>query len=361
MAMSWQEKVAKKTGKNLLGHALGLGENTGFIDTGSYALNLLGSGSVFGGIPNNSFTGLAGETTTGKTFFSLGIVKHFFENPEAGCYYADTEAAVQKSTAEMRGIDSMRIIQLESLCVEDFRTDMLEQMEVYEALGPDRPPAIAVLDSLGNLSTRKELEDTSTFGDSKEAQKRRETRDMTKPGLLKGTFRLLRQKMARLKVPMIITNHIYSTMDQYRPKEIAGGSGLKYAADTIWMLTKSKAREADARDGDVIGSKITVTSYKSRMARENAQVQVLLDYAKGLDRYYGLMDIAIDSGIFQTLPKGLELPDGTKVSRKEVLRNPDQIYTQDILKAIDEAAAPVFKYGQGREFIEPEDESEEVS
>lgn len=362
MAKSFWEKLAKKVDKNLLGEGLGTAEFTGYIDTGSYSLNMLASGSLFGGIPNNSFTGLAGETTTGKTFFSLGIAKNFLDhNEDAGVVYADSESAIQKAMAEARGMDGMRITQLEPATVEQFRTDMLQFIETYGTF-EDRPPLMAVLDSLGALSTNKEMEDTGTFGDSKEAQKRRETKDMTRPGLIKGSFRVLRLKMAKLKVPMIITNHLYANIGGYGPtKEMAGGSGLKYAADAIWFLTKAKAKEGDKADGEVIGSKITATAVKSRLARENAKVQVLLNYDTGLDRYYGLLDMGIEAGVIQQLPKGFEFPGGVKASRRDVLKNPEQVYTQEVLKQIDEAANPMFSYGKdgNPNYVEPDEETEE--
>jgi len=363
MAQGFWRKLAKKTNNNMLADGLGSAEFDGYIDTGAYTMNMILSGSVFGGIPNNSFTGLAGDPATGKTFFALSISKHFLDSdPEAGVLYGDTESAIQKAVAESRGMDTERITQFEPHTVEDFRTDVLKFMEVYGDVSSDeRPKLMAVLDSLGNLSTQHELETTSNFGDTKEAEKKRNTKDMSRPGLIKGSFRLLRQKMAYLKVPMIITNHVYASMNQYGPqKEMGGGSGLKYAADSILFLSKAKAKEGDDSSGEVIGSKITLTAVKSRLGRENAKVQVLLNYDTGLDRYYGLMDMAIEAGVFKVLSKGLELPGGVKAARKEILSNPEQIYTKEILEQIDEAAKPRYIYGKGERttmpFIEPEDE-----
>lgn len=350
MAMTQWEKLARKTKTNLLSEGVGSAEFTGYIDTGAYTLNMINSGSLFNGIPNNSFTGLAGETSTGKTFFALAITKHFLDaDKNAGVLYVDTESAVRRAMAENRGMETHRITGFEPDTVEEYRTKMLEYMAAYaEIPEKERFKMIAVLDSMGNLSTIKEITDTGTFGDTKEAEKRRTTKDMTKPGILKGTFRLLRTRMAKLHVPMLITDHVYANIGGYGPtKEIAGGSGLKYAADMILMLTKAKAREGDTSDGDVIGSKITVKAYKSRLGRENAEVQVLLNYDTGLDRYYGLMDMAVDAGVFQKATKGLILPGGTAVSRKEILKNPEQVYTMDVLKAIDEAASPMYRYGTG--------------
>jgi hypothetical protein len=190
---------------------------------------------------------------------------------------------------------------------------------------------------------------------------------MTRPGLLKGSFRVLRLKMAKLKVPMIITNHVFANIGGYGPQQsMGGGSGLKYAADAIYFLTKSKAKEDDASDGAVIGSKITVTAIKQRLGRENAKVAVLLNYDTGLDKYYGLMDMAISAGVFTKAAKGLILPGGVNVARKEILNNPEQVYTTDLLQAIDEAARPMYVYGSETggsplPYVSPEDELEDES
>jgi RecA/RadA recombinase len=347
----------------MLGEGVGSAEFNGYLDTGCYTLNMISSGSLFNGIPNNSFTGFAGESTTGKTFFALAIAKNFLENiPDSGVLYADSESAVRKAMAENRGMDGMRITQFDVDTVEAFRTKMLHFLNNYGDFDPEeRMPLLVVLDSLGNLSTNKELEDTATVGDTKEAEKKRNTKDMTRAPLIKGSFRVLRLKMAKLKVPMIITNHVYANISGYGPqKEMGGGSGLKYAADTIYFLSKSKAKAGDASDGEVIGSKITIRAVKSRLGRENAEVQALLNYDTGLDKYYGLMDMAEECGVFQKAAKGLILPGGTTASRKEILKNPDQVYTQEVLQAIDEAARPNYVYGSENPlpYISPDDELE---
>lgn len=364
MAQSVWQKIAKKTEQNLLSESKGSAEFNGYMDTGCYTLNMISSGSIFNGIPNNSFTGLAGESTTGKTFFALAVAKNFLTaNEDAGVWYADSESAIRKAMAENRGMSSDRILMSEPDTVEEFRTNALQTLAAYESM-PEKPPFLFILDSLAALSTAKEIEDTGTFGDTKEAEKRRNTKDLTRPGLLKGTFRVLRKPCARLKIPMLITNHVYANIGGYGPTSVmGGGSGLKYAADTIFTLTKAKAKEGDDAKGDVIGAKITISALKSRMGRENAKVQCLLNYDTGLDKYYGLMDMAEEAGVFQTASKGLILPGGAAVSRKEILKNPDQVYTKEILEAIDEAARPMFVYGSENgnplPYVAPEDEVED--
>ncbi len=130
-------------------------EYSGCIDSGSYILNACLTGSLYGGVPNNKITAFAGETTTGKTFFVLGIIQHFLSsNPDAGVFFFDTEAAVTKTMMETRGIDTSRVIISEPETIQQFRHTCLQILENYEK-SSKRPPMMFVLDSLGQLSTTK--------------------------------------------------------------------------------------------------------------------------------------------------------------------------------------------------------------
>jgi len=307
----------------------------GYIDTGCYALNAVLSGSIYGGIPNNKITAFAGESATGKTFFVLGVVRSFLEqHPEGGVVYYDTEAAVTKEMMEARGIDTKRVIIAEPDTLQKFRTHALKLLDAYDKKKEgERPPMMFVLDSLGMLSTSKEMEDSMEGKD---------TRDMTKAQIIKAAFRTLTLKLAKVKVPMVVTNHVYELVGSYVPtKELGGGTGLKYAASTIAMLGKRKEKDGT----EVIGNIIKVKMYKSRLSKENSQVEVLLSYQKGLDKYYGLLDIAEKHGIFKKSSTRYELPDGSKVFGKNINEDPEKYYTEEVLKQIDEAAKKEFSYG----------------
>lgn len=315
----------------------GSAEYTGCIDTGSYILNAVLSGSIYGGVPNNKITAFAGESATGKTFFVLGIVKSFLDsNPDAGVMYYDTEAAVTKQMMESRGIDTKRVIVSEMDTIQKFRTHALKTLDFYEKSGDKRPPFMLVLDSLGLLSTTKEMEDTAEG---------KETRDMTKAQVIKAAFRVLTLKLAKVKVPLIVTNHVYASVGSYVPmNEISGGSGLKYAASTIAMLSKKKEKDSN---NDVVGNIVKVKMYKSRLSKENGDVEVRLSYHRGLDRYYGLLDLAEKYNIIRKVSTRYELPDGSKVFGKEINTNPEKYFTQEVLTQLDECAKKEFLYGQG--------------
>jgi len=314
---------------------VGSAEFGGFIDTGSYMLNAILSGSIFGGVPDNKVTAFAGESATGKTYFVLGVVKSFLDsNKTAGVIYYDTEAAVTKHMMEERGIDTGRVIIAEPDTIQKFKTHALKMLDAYEKQPEDkRPPMMFVLDSLGLLSTTKEMEDS---------MEGKETRDMTKSQMIKAAFRVLTLKLAKVKVPMLVTNHVYEVIGSYVPtKELGGGTGLKYAASTIAMLSKKKEKDGT----DVIGNIIKIKMYKSRLSKENQDASVLLTYSKGLDRYYGLLDLAEKYEIFKKVSTRYELPNGEKVFGKNINEEPEKYFTEDILKQLDEAAAKEFKYG----------------
>ena len=123
---------------------------------------------------------------------------------------------------------------------------------------------------------------------------------------------------------------------------VSHNSGLKYAASTIVYLSKKKEKNAD---GDVVGSIIHCKLYKSRLTKENQQVDVQLNYDSGLNRYYGLIDIALSAGIFKKVSTRIELPDGTTAFEKTINENPTKYFTEDVMKRLEEAVAKEFKYG----------------
>ena len=267
-----------------------IGDIGGYIDSGSYIFNALVSGSVYGGIPSNKVTAIAGESSTGKTFFCLGMVQSFLANdPDAGVIYFESESAISKQMIEERGIDSQRMMLVPVTTVQEFRTQAIKILDKYlEQKAEDRKPLMFVLDSLGMLSTSKELADSADGKD---------TRDMTRAQVVKAIFRVLTLKLGKANVPMVVTNHTYDVVGAYVPtKEMGGGSGLKYAASTIIYLSKSKEKDGK----EVVGNIIKAKAAKSRLTKENSLVETRLFYdARGLDKYYGLLELGEKYGVFE--------------------------------------------------------------
>jgi len=208
--------IVKEIGGEYTQLASEIDETETYVDTGSYIFNALVSGSIFGGVSGNKITAIAGETSTGKTFFSLAVVKNFLDtHPDGYCLYFDTESAITKSLLESRGIDTNRLVVVNVVTVEEFRTKTLKAVDIYlKKKEEERKPCIFVLDSLGMLSTNKEIND---------ALAEKDTRDMTKAQLIKGAFRMLTLKLGQAKIPMLVTNHTYDSMSLYGGKQMSGG------------------------------------------------------------------------------------------------------------------------------------------
>lgn len=330
------KSLLKATGNNDATVAAEMDDTTAFIDTGSYTLNALLSGSIHGGLPNNRITCLAGEQATGKTFFALGICKNFLDsNPDSMVLYFDTENAITSDMLDGRGIDSDRLAIVPVLTIEEFKTQALKIVNAYlEEEESKRKPILMVLDSLGMLSTEKEMNDTAEG---------KNVRDMTKAQMIKAAFRVLTAKLGKANIPLLITNHTYQVVGAYVPtKDLSGGSGVKYAASTILFLSKKK----DKTDDGVVGNFITCKNYKNRFAKENKEIETRLNYETGLSRYHGLADLAVEYGIFKSVSTRIELPDGSKVFMKNINDEPEKYFTADVLKQLDEKIQKEFKYGK---------------
>ena len=332
------KNVVKEVGNeyaSLVVDGVEAGDVDSFIDTGSYIFNGLLSGSLNGGLPSNKITALAGESATGKTYFLMGIVKNFLDkDPDAGVIYFESESAVTKQMIVDRGIDSKRMVIMPVTTVQEFRTQALKVLDSYLAQNDaDKKPLFLCLDSLGMLSTTKEVEDTAEG---------KETRDMTRAQVLKAAFRVLTLKLGRAKVPMVVTNHTYDVVGSMFPtKEMGGGSGLKYAASSIIYLSKKKEKDGT----EVIGNIIHCKNHKSRLTVETRMVDVRLTYDKGLDRHYGLLDLAEKYEIFKKVSTRFELPDGSKQFGKTIMNDPDTYFTDEIMDKLEECAIKEFKYG----------------
>jgi RecA/RadA recombinase len=306
---------------------------TGFVDTGSYAFNALLSGSLYGGIPDNKIMALGGESATGKTYFALGMCNKFLnDNPEGVILYFDTESAVTSDMIRERGMDPSRFAVFPVATVENFRHQAISIVDKYIE-NKDIKPVMIVLDSLGMLSTEKEMTDTAEG---------KSTRDMTRAQIIKATFRVLTLKLGKAGIPLVMTNHTYASVGSYIPMQVlSGGSGLKYAASTIVMLSKKKEKDGT----DIVGGIIKCKLYKGRFTKENKEVEVQLNYDTGLNPYYGLVPIAIKYGIFKKVSTRIELPDGKTAFEKSINNEPEKYFTEDVMKQLEEAVKKEFKYG----------------
>jgi RecA/RadA recombinase len=334
--MDFLKDIVNEIGGDFTKIASEIDETETYVDTGSFIFNALVSGSLYGGVSGDKITAIAGESSTGKTFFSLAVVKNFLDtNPDAYCLYFDTEAAINKGILQSRGIDLNRVAVVNVVTIEEFRTKALKAVDLYmKKPEGERRPCMFVLDSLGMLSTNKEIND---------ALDDKQVRDMTKSQLIKGAFRMLTLKLGQAKIPMLVTNHTYDVIGAYVPtKEMGGGSGLKYAASTIIHLSKKKEKDGT----EIVGNVIKAKTAKSRLSKENMQVGVRLYYdERGLDKYYGLLELGEAGGLWKNVAGRYDMGDGKKIYAKAILKDPELYFTDEVMEKLEVIAKGTFSYG----------------
>jgi RecA/RadA recombinase len=343
--------------------------NITFYDTGSYALNAAISGSTSGGIASK-VTALAGEESTGKTYIALQIIKSFLAvHPKAHAFIFDSEDDPSKGVASLveRDIDPKRVHIMRVRTIQEFRNSIIRILNGYlETPAEKRLPMFMCLDSLGNLSTHKEV---TTIDKELVNEKGEDVADMTRPKLIRGLFRVLSIKLGEAGVPLLITNHTYDSQSSYTPqKEMAGGGGLKYAASTIIFLSKSAYKEGDEinakeKGREVIGVKLTAYIEKSRFTKNGKSIQLLLHHESGLDRYWGLFDLGLKRELIVKDGNFYTFPDGQKGTRREIVYSPAKYFDSNAA-AFDELCQKEFRFGKGEITPpnledEPEEEAEE--
>ena len=325
--------LAKRIGNEtrVMDDAKSSGELTGWIDTGSYVLNAQVSGSIYGGIPDNRVTGLAGSEGTGKTYYAMSLAGAFQRDHDGGVMWCDTEAASTKEMMTERGIDASRVLVSEPEYIQQFATRTKNFLDTYHGTEGDKPRMMIVLDSLGNIPSKKELEDMETG---------HEVRDMTRPQVIRSAFRVLTPRAARAGVPMIVTNHTYQGIGTYAVTEMSGGGGLKYAASTILYLSKLKDIYVDRDRGTIIKS----IAAKSRFTRERTEVRTRLLFQGGLDRYFGLVELGVETGILEKNAGRIVMPDGSKHFEKSINLDPERFWNKELLDRLEEAGREWFRY-----------------
>jgi len=220
-----------------------VGDLSGFIDTGSYTFNALISGSIYGGFPDNKITVLAGPEATGKSYILLTAIANFLKTfPKGSVILFESESAQRKELMEKMGVDVSRVLFDPVQTVQEFRTHILQILDEYKTLKPEirkEERLFLALDSLGNLSTSKEMED-STSG--------KETQDMTRAKLIKSTFRTITLKLGILSVPLVCTNHTYQTQGLFSTTEMGGG--CLFPNTNIVMCDGSSKKVSEVKQGD---------------------------------------------------------------------------------------------------------------
>ena len=321
------------------------GDVSGYYDTGSYTLNALISGSIYGGVPDSKATGYAAESSVGKTMLALSVLRQFqIAEPTGLANIFESESAISKQMLVERGIDVSRVGIVPCITLQDFRASCIKIIDNYEKEDPKtRTPLFFVLDSLGNLSTEKEMTDALAGNN---------TKDMTRASLVRSVFRVITLKLGRSRIPFVVTNHVYASIGSlYAGNEIGGGGGFKYACSTIITMTKAQDKDGD----EIKGAIVTCTTHKSRLTREKLKIKTRILHQAGLDRYYGLVPLAVDAGLLVKNSTRLQWADtGEKVFETTINKDPKKYWTQERLGKIEEYVKSKFLYVSDVEVDEPE-------
>lgn len=332
---AFMQKYMKENKATLAAEEKNSGVIKEWIDSGCYIFNALLSADIYKGFASNKVTCIAGEKATGKSWYCMQAVKAFLDKYKDGiCIYYDSESTLSKQMLDDRGIDSDRVIIDEVITIEEFRTKAKNFLNNYEETPKkERVPVIMVLDSLGQLASEAEVSN---------AAEGKNVRDMQKQQIMKSALRVATVQAGKLDIPIFITAHTYKEMGLFPKTIVAGGEALQYAASSIIMLSKSQIKEGTEK----VGNFITCTAYKSRFTKEGTKVQTELRFDTGLNRYYGLLDIAVKCGICKCIAKKYVFNDDEKPkTEKQIYSNPEQYFTKDVLDKINEYVKVAFSYG----------------
>lgn len=357
--------------------------NYGFVDTGSYALNALASGDMFGGLPRNKFIMACGRKGTGKSYMAKNNFAKRLMDEGYYIYHYDTEGeTTEEDLVEQNGYDRNRFTLIkEPSTVKEFFESVHGIIEQFEKLRGDKLDcpyrAAFVLDSQGQLSTTKVLTDAS--------KGKAGTQDFSKAKELAAMYRSITNRCANLGFPMFITNHVYldpSGAMFGNPEKVAGGEGAQFSASIIFSMYKKYEKPADT--GEITGVVLQTTVIKSRMVKDKLSAPIYLDYRRGLNRYYGLHDWAEAAGLIEEFSAskfpGLSVPlekNGQKTRKKcyvikDPMKNPEDwivckatlVDTKanigTILEPLNEYIKSEFKYRPPKLVLDENDEDLEI-
>lgn len=249
------------------------------ITTPVPALNIALSGDWQGGFAPG-LTLFCGPSKHFKSLFSLLLAKSYMDKyPDAVMIFYDCEFGTPSSYFTSLGIDMSRILHIPVMNMEEFKFDVMKQLEGLKR--GDR--VIFVIDSLGNMSSAKEMTDAI---DGKSVQ------DMSRAKQMKSIFRMITPYLNRLDLPMVAVNHIYMTQEMFSKPIVSGGTGVYLSADTIFII----GRQQDKDGTELKGYNFVLNVEKSRYSREKSKVFINVSHAGGINKWSGLLDMAIESG-----------------------------------------------------------------
>ena len=297
----------KKNSK--LGHTEVLSESKFFTEkemtpTSVPMVNVALSGSMDGGLAPG-LTVLAGPSKHFKTSFALLMASAFLKsNDDAVMLFYDSEFGSPQSYFDMYEIDTNRVLHTPITNVEELKFDLISQLEQLDR----NDKVVVVIDSIGNLASKKELED---------ALSEKSVADMSRAKALKGLFRMTTPYLTMKNIPLLAVNHTYKEIGLFPKDIVGGGTGIYYSADNIWIV----GRQQDKQGGEIKGYHFIINVEKSRYVREKSKIPISVSWEGGVEKYSGLLDVAMEGGYVEKPSPGWYQKKGTesKVREKETL------------------------------------------
>jgi RecA/RadA recombinase len=254
------------------------------IQTSVPMVNVALSGNLDGGL-TPGLTMFAGPSKHFKTAFALLMASAYMEKyKDAVVLFYDSEFGTPQSYFDTFNIDTDRVLHTPITDVEQLKHDIMVQLQQIEKGNK----VIIVLDSIGNLASKKEVDD-ATEGKS--------VADMSRAKQMKSLFRMVTPHLTIKDIPMIVVNHTYKEIGLYPKDIVGGGTGSYYSADTIWIL----GRQQEKTGTEITGYNFIINVEKSRFVREKSKIPVAVSFDGGIQKYSGLMDIALE-GNFVSKP-----------------------------------------------------------
>jgi RecA/RadA recombinase len=243
------------------------------------AINIALSGKINGGfIPG--LTIWAGPSKHFKTSFSLLMAKAYMDKyPESVLLFYDSEFGTPQAYFDSFKIDASRVLHTPITDIEQLKFDIMSQLDQINR--GDR--VIIVIDSVGNLASKKEVED---------ALKQNSAADMTRAKQLKSLFRMVTPHLNLKDIPMVVVNHTYMTQEMFSKPVVSGGTGIYYSADNIYIIGRQQEKEGT----EVVGYNFIINVEKSRFVKEKSKIPIEVTWNEGISKWSGLLDLALESG-----------------------------------------------------------------
>jgi RecA/RadA recombinase len=319
---------------------------TDWHDTGCMALNAILSGSLYGGVADSRVTGFVGPSATGKTYIVNKILAIAQQEKGLIPVIFDTEGAIDEGSTRGVGLDPSRVKYVPVDTVEDCRNQLCQFMDDIKAAG-QQGKFIVSIDSLGNLSSAKELADIA---------KGKDAADMgLKAKALKSMMRNVTQKAQTSRTTILFTNHTYDDPSALFPKmqkNMSGGSGPLYMSSCVVQLSRKEEKHNKDNENDEVipeanmysGFTLGMLTTKNRFVPPFLKQEAYLNYKTGLDTYSGLKDMAVAHGVIMQDGSRNSLPDGTKLGYYKTWSQKREIWDY-ILPKLEEKIKAAYKFG----------------